>query len=92
MNDTPFVPLPSPPRSPSQTETSRNIRGNDFGPTEDDDETVRAIAYAAHVTAMAKNVRDRMLALKGSNAAYKSLMHKTMPLTNGAPPYVESEL
>lgn len=91
-NDQPFVELPSPPRSPSQDSRSQDIRGNDFGPTVNDDDGLRARAYAAHLLAMARNKRDMVLKLKGSATAFRSLWHKTAPLTDGVPPYVDSDL
>lgn len=88
-NDTPFVELPSPPRSPSQTAVEADLRGNDFGPTADDDEHARAVAYREHLRLLTKNKTAHLLMLRGSKAALRSLQHKTLPLTQSAPPYVE---
>lgn len=90
-NDQPFVELPSPPRSPSQTPADADVRGNNFGPTENDDETVRAIAYREHLVAMTRNKTANLRALGGSKEAFRTLQHKTLPLTQAAPPYIEAD-
>lgn len=88
-NDTPFVALPSPPRSPTQPSKEADIRGDDFGPTVDDDEYARAIAYREHLKMMALAKKANILRLAGSKEAAKTLQHKTLALTKSAPSYVE---
>ncbi len=90
-NDTPFIPLPSPPRSPSQSDSDADMRGYDFGPTVPNDDGARARAYAIHLNVMAQGKRDVLMRLVGSRSALKTLWRKTMALTDAAPAYVESE-
>lgn len=87
-NDTPFVELPSPPRSPTQTAAEADIRGYDHG-TPTDDEHARALAYRKHIVNMGKNRASLLARLGGNKAAFRSLQHKTLPLTKSAPPYIE---
>lgn len=88
-NDTPFVDLPTPPASPSQSEQSADIRGTSYGPTITDDDDARAQAYRDHLLTMSKGHLEILSKLQGSRAAARSLQHKTLPLTAGAPPYID---
>jgi hypothetical protein len=103
-NDTPFVPLPTPPASFYQPVKEADIRGHDFtpsgypdystgyaAPSTDGDEYLRAIAYREHLVAMTRNKTAHLLALRGSRTAYAELQRKTLALTESAPPYIEAD-
>lgn len=83
-NDTPFVPLPSPPVDPTQSGPEADIRGYDR-----DDEHAKAIAYKAHLAQIAKAAQVRLRALNGNGEARRNLHRKTAALLPQAPPYVE---
>lgn len=85
VNDTPFVPLPSPPVDPTQTTKEADVRGYDR-----DDEHEKALAYKAHLARMAKGRKAMLLKLAGNKVAARNLHRKTQALTN-APPYVEAD-
>jgi hypothetical protein len=90
-NDTPFVELPQPPRSFAQPPNEADLRGNDFARSVGDDEYVRATAYRDHIFATSTAKANALAKLAGDPAAYRSLQHKTLPLTKAAPPYLDSK-
>lgn len=90
VNDTPFVELPSPPRSHTQSPEEADIHGNDLEGI-GGDEHARAVQYRDDKIAQSKAHVDVILApLKGDKDAYRTLLHKTLPISNLPPPYLDA--
>lgn len=88
-HDTPFTELDMPPRSINQPRDEADIRGWDYSLSATDDEYLRAVAYRVAIEAAIAHRRETLRRLIGDPEAYRSLVRKTLPLSD-APAYVET--
>lgn len=84
VNDSPFVPLPSPPRDPTQSDAEADVHGYDR-----DDEHAKALAYKQHVADIATKQREHLAILNGNTDARRNLHRKWIGVLPNTPPYLE---